>query len=72
MYFGGFVFRNESFVFRNMDYIRTLLWSFPVGVFATEGRGRVRLSGALRGLYVPRGTMLQSPLCVAVHDTVIG
>lgn len=48
MYFGGYVFRNESFVFRNMDCLYTLLRSFPVGVFATEGRGRVRVSGALK------------------------
>lgn len=31
-----------------MDCLYTLLRSFPVGVFATEGRGRVRMSGALK------------------------
>ena len=41
-----------------------------MGVFATEGRGRVRGSGVLKGLYVPRGTTLPSPLAVAVCDTV--
>ena len=69
MYFGGYVFRNESFVFRNMDCIHSLLRSFSVGVFATEERGRVRGSGALKGLYVPRGTILLSPLSGAVCDT---
>lgn len=61
MYFVGYLFRNKGIVFRNVDCFYIVLQSISVGVSAAERRGRMRVSGALRGLYVPRGTMSPSP-----------
>lgn len=61
MHFGGHLFWNKGIVFRNVDCFYIVLRVIPLGVSAAEGRGRIRVSGALRGLYVPRGTMIPSP-----------
>lgn len=61
MYFGGDIFWNTGIVFRNVGCFYIVLRVVSVGVSASEGRGRIRVSVALIGLYVPRGTMSPSP-----------